>query len=88
MKTIAWALMTCLLFSSTPTWAQTAPQAPASWVAFQQQEKAKRIAFFQQMKAERDSFLSSHPEAQAYLDQLHAAAKTRFAARKATLRLK
>jgi len=76
-------LMASLMLLPVSSFAQTTPQAPASWVEFQKQESAKRIVFFQQMKADRDAFLSSHPEAQTYLEEMHQAAIARMAAWKA-----
>jgi len=62
------------------SFAQTSTQPPAALVAFQQQETAKRQAFYQQMKQDRDAFLASHPEVQAYLQQLREESKERLQA--------
>jgi len=76
-------LIVSMMFMPAVSFAQSTPQAPASWIAFQQQENAKRSAFFKEMKADRDAFLSSNPEVKAYLEQVRAAAKARFAALRA-----
>jgi len=72
----ALMLLTGISFAQTTT-TQTAPQPPASWVAFQQQENAKRAAFFKQLSADRKAFLSANPDAKAYMDQMRAFAQAR-----------
>jgi hypothetical protein len=69
-----------LILLSTTAFAQTTPtpQPPDSWVAFQKDQAAKRAAFAQQMKADRDAFISAHPEAKAYLEQIKTANKARL----------
>ena len=76
-------LIASILLLPVISFGQETPQAPASWIAFQKEQSDKRIAFFQQMKADRDAFLSAHPEAKAYLEQMHVAAQARMAAWKA-----
>ena len=68
---------------TTAQTAQTAPQAPASWVAFQQQENTKRIAFYKQLNDERKAFLKANPDVKAYLEQMHVLARARAKAWKA-----
>jgi hypothetical protein len=88
MKRITAGLMAALMllpgisFAQT-TAAQTAPQAPASWVAFQQQENTKRIAFYKQLNDERKAFLKANPDVKAYLDQMRVLARARAKAWKA-----
>ncbi len=79
MRTIAPILIISAIALNPISFAQTTPQAPASWVAFQQQENAKRVAFNQQMKADREAFLRANPDVQSYLDQMRAIAKQRMA---------
>jgi len=82
MKRLAITFVILLLLCPNISFAQSSsiPKPPASWIAFQQEENAKRTAFFKQMKADRDAFLSSNPDAKAYLDQMQAYAKEHFAA--------
>jgi len=80
MKNIILALTASIVILPAISFAQTAPQAPASWVAFQQQENAKRIAFIQEMKAEREAFLQANPEVKAYFDQVNAVRRERLSA--------
>jgi hypothetical protein len=84
MKKISLGLIASMTLLSVISFAQTTPQPPASWIAFLKDESTKRAAFFQQMHADRQAFLSSHPDAQAYLDQMKANAKARLAQRKGT----
>ena len=77
MKKISLGLLACTLLLTSISFAQTIPQAPASWIAFQKEENAKRAAFFQEMRADREAFLSSNPDAKEYLDAVRAAAKER-----------
>jgi hypothetical protein len=80
MKKMTLALITSMILLPVLSFAQTTPQAPASWIAFQKQENAKRQAFYQQLKSDRDTFLNANPDVKTYLEQMRANAKTRMAA--------
>ncbi len=80
MKKMSLALMASMMLLPVVSFAQAIPQPPASWVAFQQEEAAKQAAFNKQMKDEVDAFLRSHPEVNAYFDQVRAANKARYQA--------
>jgi hypothetical protein len=88
MKKMTLVLMASLVLLPVISFAQTTPQAPASWVAFQKQERSKMTAFFQEMKADRDAFLSSNPEVKTYLQEMQTTAKARMAAWRAAHPLK
>jgi len=81
--------MAALILLSGVSWAQTtdttqtAPQPPASWVAFQQQEHAKSLAFFKQLNDDKQAFLKANPDVQAYLNQIRGLAQARAKAWKA-----
>ena len=73
MKKITLGLIASLVFLPVISFAQSNPQAPASWIAFQKEEHAKQSAFFQQLEAERTAFLNANPDVKSYLDQMKAA---------------
>ncbi len=79
---MATGLIASLLLLPMTSFAQSIPQAPASWVAFQKQENAKRAAFYKQMKDDKEAFLRANPDVKSYFEQMHTAAN----ARKATWR--
>lgn len=83
----ALMLLPGISFAQTPT-TQTAPQAPASWIAFQQQENTKRMAFFKELNEERKAFLKANPDAKAYLAQMSALSRARIKAWRAAHPLK
>jgi len=70
--------LSILIFTAS-SFAQSNPQAPASWIAFEQQESAKRASFNRQMNAQRDAFLAANPDVQAYLDEMRAIEKAKMA---------
>ena len=83
MRKIILGLIASMMFLPVISFAQALPQAPASWIAFQQQENAKKAIFNKQMRGEREAFLNANPEVKQYLEEVHAAAKARFAAMRA-----
>lgn len=84
MKKITSLFIVSIILLPMLSFAQSTPQAPASWVAFQKQENAKRLAFFQEMKADREAFFNANPDVKAYFAQMQASAKARIAAWRAS----
>ncbi len=84
MGKMTLGIIASILLLPVPSFAQTTPQPPASWVAFKQAEHTKQVAFFAQLKADRNAFLSVHPEVKSYLAQLHAANMARETAWRAS----
>jgi hypothetical protein len=86
MKRISLGLIASMLLLPAVSFAQlnTSTPPPASWVAFQKEENAKRAAFFQQMETDRTAFLNANPDVKAWLEEMKANNKARYAAWEAT----
>jgi|GEM_PF-3551525 hypothetical protein len=80
MNRLALGLIASIILLPVISFAQSAPQPPAAWVAFQKEESAKRAAFNAQMSADMKAFMEANPEMKTYFDQMRAAAQARMAA--------
>ena len=86
MKKILLGFFALILLLPLISFAQTSPQAPASWIAFQQEQNAKKAAFYKQLKADRETFLNEHPDVRAYIQEMKASNNAKREAWKASHR--